>query len=434
MRALALLAAVTAAALVPHAPLGIDVLLVAVLIAGTIAGGLRRSLDAMLFGGLAFGLACVPALLDADWVVTIDLAAAFLLAAVAVAGVRLAALVAPFRSLGALPSLAPTVPAGWAPAARGAIFGSVLVLPFGALFWTADAMFAELGRGMPLASLSSLPARVVVFVLVLCCALGLALAARREWSDPALPSTRRFSLPEWAVPLALLDLLFLTFVVVQMGVLFGGHDHVLETTGLTYAEYARQGFWQLIVAAALTLGVIAAALGFADTRSSRERAALRGLVGALCLLTIVIVVSALHRLHLYEAAFGLTRTRLAAESLAWGLGGFFALLLLAGAVGRIRTHLARIAVAGAGVGLLAFSLSNPDGRIAERNVDRWRATGNLDVAYLQGLSADAVPALAELPAPVRQIVLAPVSSRLEDDEPWASANYSRHRARELLAP
>jgi len=74
--------------------------------------------------------------------------------------------------------------------------------------------------------------------------------------------------------------------------------------------------------------------------------------------------------------------RLAAETFTWGLGGLFVLLLLAGASHSLRRQLARVAVAVAAAGLLAFSLSSPDGRIAERNVDRWRSTGNLDVSYL----------------------------------------------------
>jgi hypothetical protein len=42
-------------------------------------------------------------------------------------------------------------------------------------------------------------------------------------------------------------------------VLFGGHDHVLRTAGLSYADYAHQGYGQLMAAAMLTLAVIAAA-------------------------------------------------------------------------------------------------------------------------------------------------------------------------------
>jgi Domain of unknown function (DUF4173) len=431
VRLLAVLAAVTAAASLPYAPPGIGFPLVALLVVAAVASACRRSLDAIVFGLLALALASLPALLDARWVVTVDLLAACLLATTAVAGPRVVAPLALFRALEGVGELVPAPPASSAPALRGLALGVCLLVPFGALFWTADAAFAEIAGAAPIPSAESLVGRLVVFGLVLFGALGLALAATRQLRDPALPRPR-LSVGEWAIPLALLDLLFLAFVVVQLTVLFGGHDHVLETAGLTYAEYARHGFWQLILAAALTLAVVGAAARLAVVRSPAERILLRTLLGSLCVLTLVVVASAVHRLHLYEDAFGLTRQRLAAETFSWGLGALFALVLLAGLVRAARRELPRLALAGAGVGLVAFSLSNPDGRVAQRNVERWQRTGNLDVAYLQGLSADAVPALAGLPDPLRARVLAPFEDRLSASEPLTSANYARHRARRLL--
>jgi hypothetical protein len=432
VRLFALLAAAVAAASLPYAPPGIGFPLVGVLVAAAVAATCRRSLDAIVFGLLALALASMPALLDARWVVTLDLLAACGLATTAVAGPRLVAPLAPFRALDGLGELVPAPATGTAPALRGLGLGVCLLVPFGALFWTADAAFAEIVVAAPIPSPESLVGRFVVFGLVLLGALGLALAATRELRDPALPAPR-LALGEWAIPLALLDLLFLAFVSVQLTVLFGGHDHVLETAGLTYSEYARQGFWQLIAAAALTLAVVGAALRVASVRTPAERVLLRSLLAGLCLLTLVVVASALHRLDLYEDAFGLTRQRLVAETFTWGLGAVLALVLVAGLVRRVRRELRRLALAGAGIGLLAFSLSNPDGRIAERNVERWQRTGDLDVGYAQGLSADAVPALAELPEPLRTTVLATFAERLSASEPWTSANYSRHRARNDVA-
>jgi hypothetical protein len=146
-----------------------------------------------------------------------------------------------------------------------------------------------------------------------------------------------------------------------------------------------------------------------------------------------VLISALHRLRLYEDAFGLTRLRLAAEVLALWLGGLFGLLIAAGVVARVLRQLPRAVIAGTAAALLAFSLANPDGLIAKRNVERWRETGDLDVIYLQTLSADAAPALAELPAGLRNRALEPLAARLAADEPWSSANLSRHRARQLVS-
>ncbi len=50
--------------------------------------------------------------------------------------------------------------------------------------------------------------------------------------------------------------LFLLFVVVQLRYFFGGAELVQRTTGLTHAQYARQGFFQLVAASALVLPVL----------------------------------------------------------------------------------------------------------------------------------------------------------------------------------
>lgn len=78
---------------------------------------------------------------------------------------------------------------------------------------------------------------------------------------------------------------------------------------------------------------------------------------------------------------------------------------------------------------------NPDAWIAERNIDRYETTtGRLDLEYLSGLSADAVPVLLRLPAPLRDCALARQVERLRGtDDPWFDPNQARDRARELLA-
>jgi hypothetical protein len=431
MRVAALAAGLAAAALVAGEPLGVGVVLVAALVALAVGLAARPTVDLVLFGTLALALAAQAAVLDAGWVVALDLAAAWVLAAVAASGPQLSSLAAPVVRLGAAPSLAPAVPSGVSGVLRGSLLGVLVAAPFAALFWQADAAFAQLGRSVPFPSTDPLPGRVVAFCVVLLAALGLALAARRPFRRAVPGPSRQLAPWEWALPLALLVALFLAFVVVQLAVLFGGHERVLETAGLTYAEYAREGFWQLLAASALTLAVVGAAAVLAATPVRSHRLLLRILLGALCALTLVVLVSAVQRLLLYEDAFGLTRLRLGAVAFALWLGGLFALLLLAGIAPPVRRRLAHVAVAGMALALLGFSLASPDRLIAERNVDRWRETGRLDGRYLSGLSADAVPALVELPPDLH--LLGELKARLAADERWSSWNRSRARARGLLA-
>src|SRR5690606_36158784 len=96
----------------------------------------------------------------------------------------------------------------------------------------------------------------------------------------------------------------LAFVLVQVGALVGGHGYVRRTAGLSYAEYARQGFGQLLAATALTLVVVAVAARRAPRETSGDRSAVRAALGVLCLGTLGVVASALRRMALYVDAFG----------------------------------------------------------------------------------------------------------------------------------
>ena len=261
----------------------------------------------------------------------------------------------------------------------GAGLGAMLLAVFVPLFATADAAFAHLlGEAMP--QVDEPAARLAAWLGVVAVGGGLLWAGRGHAVDP-LPAARgRLGRVETVVPLTVLVVLFAAFVALQITTFFAGHDYVLRTAGLTYAEYAREGFAQLLAAAALTLALIAAA--------SRWGRAERLLLAALCALTLVVLASAFERLDLYMQAYGFTRARLTAEATILWLGGIFALLLAAGALRRPGC-LPRATVALTAAALLTFALSNPDRRIAERNLERTR----VDERVLRGLSADAAPAL-----------------------------------------
>ncbi|WP_233281785.1 DUF4153 domain-containing protein [Prescottella equi] len=307
-----------------------------------------------------------------------------------------------------------------------------LVALFGSLFVSADPEFGRLFESVvPDVRVSNPLGRLLVGCFVAVAALAAAYLRRRPPTFDALAPRpgRPAARWEWAVPLALLDTLFAGFVAVQVRVLFGGDRHVQDTDGLTYANYARQGFWQLAAVTVLTLLVVAVAVRKVDRGSVGDRVSARLLLGMLCVLTLVIVASAVHRVSLYESEFGFTRLRLAVMAAELWLGVVFVLLIAAG-IRMSARWLPRAVLVSAAVGLLGFAAINPDGYIAERNVQRYADTGDIDVQYLRGLSVDAVPALDQLPEPARSCAL---WSIVVDDEPaWFEYNAARSRAQEIL--
>ncbi|HEY1175825.1 MAG TPA: DUF4173 domain-containing protein, partial [Phytomonospora sp.] len=312
---------------------------------------------------------------------------------------------------------------------RTTVIALVAVLVFGALFASADPAFADLVETFtPTMSPGLAIGRTILFAFLLTGALGYAhLAVRPTRLDLiAARPARKVRLWEWAVPLTLLNALFAAFVAVQAVTFFGGADHVTRTTGLTYAEYARTGFWQLCWVTLLTLAVIAIAARKAPRTRKTERLALRALAGVLCALTLVIVASALHRMSLYEDAYGLTRLRVWIFTVELWLGLVFLLVIAAGVRLRARWLPRTVAATGA-LALIALAVVNPDALIAQRNADHYAKTENLDIAYLRELSTDVLPGLDGLPDAQRAEVLDGLAC-FDDEDGVLSWNLSRSLA------
>jgi hypothetical protein len=197
---------------------------------------------------------------------------------------------------------------------------------------------------------------------------------------------------ETGVVLAALDALFAAFVVVQFRSFFGGYAFVEQTTGLTYAAYARRGFFELVAVVALALPLLIAADWVVRSRSRRDLVVFRALAGLLVLLLFVVMASALERMRLYQNAYGLTELRLYSTAFMLWLGAtscWFVATVLRGrrrrfAVGMVLSGLAAV---------LALNVLNPDALVARTNVDRASSGRTLDAGYVTRLSADAVPTL-----------------------------------------
>jgi hypothetical protein len=452
---------VVASLAVPSHPLGagLPVLVVAAVASVTTRIPRARRVEAGGFAALSIALAATTLLRSAPWVIAFNLALSFGLASVAVSGGKtwkalLEGVTGLLRRLPAsthLVFLSTGCRLGReklrrvSPIARGLALGAVLLVPFAALFATADQAFARLASDVvvPDWNLGLLPARLLTFGLATLFVSTLAVVASeprgftaRTWRNPrqAAPhrkDSRALGALEWGIAIGILDLLFAGFVLVQVAVLFGGRDRVLRTSGLTYAEYARSGFVQLMVAATLTLTVV----GFVSWRSGKTKMqtrVLRALLGSLCCLTIIILISAIRRLGLYEEAFGFTHARLLAHIVMLWLGGIFA-LVVTGGMTKTSWLPRAVVVWTAVITIVSSTVVNPDGLIAARNVDRYRQTGELDVRYVSTLSADAVPALAQLPPDIRVCALGPIAARLSDDESLAGWNLGRDKARDILA-
>lgn len=316
---------------------------------------------------------------------------------------------------------------------RGMLLAAPIVLLLGVLLRSADAVFAslvsfDLNIGVAVEHVFLVGAAAWVFVALLRVSSAVAPA---DLPPPAM----RLGVVEALVILGSVIVLFGGFAVTQAVAVIGGERYVQQTTGLTYAEYARSGFFQLLWVAALTVGgvlLLRAATDRRHARSARRFAVLSCLV---CGLTVLIVAVAVRRIALYSDVYGLTMLRLYCTIFAVWIGAVLLLLIawLAGLRGDRAWFPAAAAACGLAL-LLGLNVANPEAFVARTNLER-EAGPELDSSYLTAdLSADAVPAIAErlpgLDADTRADVLDKLCAvRLDDGfTGWAAWNLSRERA------
>ena len=354
------------------------------------------------------------------------------------------------------------LPARAAPIARGLLIAFPVLLVFVALFASADAIFATLAGNLFAwqVDLGELPVRAALaFVLawpvagLLAVGIGGAGIDRRTAAPipqslgaaaaEQLPLFPGLGVVEAVTILVAVDVLFAMFVILQVAYLFGGLD-TMAAGGITYANYARGGFFQLVAVTVLAGGLVVSLHAVVERRT---RAFVGSAVG-LAILNVIVLASAALRLALYQQAYGWTELRFYIDAtIAWlGIGIVVATVLLIRDRMRWLPHAMTVAAV---VVLVVVNVIGPVRLVADENVARLLDPGRvppdgrrgLDVEYMLTLTDDAVPALvAALPA-LSGDDRAGVQSWLEDRRTelgrpetisWPAWNLARAEARRAL--
>ena len=336
---------------------------------------------------------------------------------------------------------------GWSkkalPVGRGILIALPIVLLFGGLLMAADAVFEGMVKKI-------IDIKIVkeIFKHFFFTGLGAWIAGgilhgiffSKEVRLPENPLSRSLVIgnTETTIALGLLNLLFLGFVLVQFRYLFGGANLVEVTPGLTYAEYARRGFFELVTVAGLILPLLLGWHWLLPKENPKSKKLFQVLAGVMIALLFVIMASAVKRMRLYQSEYGLTELRLyTTVFMAWLAAIFvwFGLTVLRNRRERFMFG----AVATGFVAIFALQAINPDNLIVRTNVSLAQAGKEFDVDYAATLSDDALPAIVEaLPflkeaeqKKVFDCVIAPKLASQKSD--WRTWSWSRYQAEKALA-
>lgn len=230
---------------------------------------------------------------------------------------------------------------------------------------------------------------------------------------------------------ALIGGLFLIFVLVQARYLFGGNDMVLKTEGLTFAQYARQGFFEIVTVTGITIPLLLLAQSLLQKVEDRHRTLFKVVAWGMSALLLCLLASATVRMSLYVNAYGLSPLRFYVSS---------AMVWLAIVVGMyawmgVRWQLPKFGMTCVysflGIGVL-LNVVRPDATIVSVNLSR--KGSEVDQAMILESGADAWGAIQSASPKLKEAWLTNFAEQKRNWKSLSFAEWKVHQTGLVPAP
>jgi len=328
---------------------------------------------------------------------------------------------------------------------KGFLMAIPVLIVFLLLFSSADLVFQKyLAEILNIDNELELIFRFIFILIVTVGFIGAYSYSFREKGDHinSQQNRKKYTVGpiESSILLASVNILFFLFILVQLTYLFGGESNI-SVQGFSYAEYARRGFFELMAVAIISLLLLLTTEKYVIKEKAEHVLGFKILSTALVIQLILIMTSSFTRLALYEEAYGFTTLRLYSHAFIILLAVIFCLLLYKIHKDRRENIFAFRVFLLVVLFIAVMNFLNPDAFIARQNIERFEATGKMDIYYLSHLSDDAMPVIIEelniLDEDLRKSFAHELYWRAQNnDSPyfsqWQSFNISRRRANKIL--
>ncbi len=301
------------------------------------------------------------------------------------------------------------------PKFRSVIKGIILSFPvltiFLLLFYSADIIFQKhLDKLLEKISFINIDLEIIIRALIVLIAsyLFIGIFAKSFYATKSNEKSEKLSAEnnqknnqvkflgsiESSIILGAVELLFLIFIAIQFLYLFGGKAYVWGIPEyITYSEYARKGFGELIAVSIISFLLIYGIDRFGKRENLKQNKIFKILSGVLVCEIFVIIASAITRLSLYVDGYGYTFSRLFGFIFLYWLCFIFLIFLY-----KIFKEKKESAFLFSVFWLIilfwgGINFLNPDAYIAQKNIERYiNIEGKeFDAWHLSRLSEDAVP-------------------------------------------
>lgn len=272
---------------------------------------------------------------------------------------------------------------------KGVVLAIPLVIVAALLLSVADLVFQDILSSLIISffDFDVLVPFIIRFLIGSVMAYALICAISGKGINEELKDKRRKEPVVAITALSMVGIIYIMFSGIQIVYLFMGKGTLPE--GVTYAEYARQGFFQLVFVAVLNLCLVLSCIKY-----YKHSKILNLVLTGICICTYVMIASAAYRMILYIGEYHLTLLRIL---VLWFLVTLS--ILMVGVIAIIHKNdvpLFRYCLAVVSVCYLCLAWMRPDYVIAEYNVSKISEFTMSEVYDLTNLSSDAAPVLRML--------------------------------------
>ncbi len=317
---------------------------------------------------------------------------------------------------------------------RGLMMAVPVVLIFGLLLASADAVFQSFFSGLGALHPGSLIGHLMLMAIGAYTMMVLIRLAATQGSTDPINRAPNLGHIETGVLLVSVNLLFGAFAVAQLMTVLGGADEALARAGLDSKHFARQGFFQLLWVAGLTLAML-----MALHVATSENVKARGITKALSLLTVgltvLIVAVAFTRISFYIDDGGQTPLRLySAVFSIWVAAAFVITAVRIQGIKATRAWLQPVLILSGLITLAGLNLINPERLIALDNLNRdhdalrWHIVEGQFSGDGQAVLAAEIDRLSPDRAETVTAVLCTDYRGTDYDDGWLSFNLGKWRA------
>ena len=202
-------------------------------------------------------------------------------------------------------------------------------------------------------------------------------------------SNKKYKANDYTIKLLLtsLNIIYVIFDIIQIrSLLF--HQVSMD---ITYAEYARQGFFQLMIVSIINISIILFSKKYSSNKNNDYKKYMSILM---VFLTFIIIISSFLRMYMYECAYGYTLLRLLVY-----ISLITEVILLIPTVIYIISNKFNLVKSYLIIVIIMYVLTNiipMNYVIANKNINRYYETGKIDIYYLMNNSSDNISLLVSL--------------------------------------